>query len=169
MQKLNSTPISRINAINSVPNDMPFEFIDELKKWDKIIKSPYGATYYNAPVGWDYKEHNSLRISNHWNFASKGTLHCQTTNEVSNNSHWSIGKFDSKLNKYTIIKSEPINTKRIKKDIRYKLLVLEIKRDIAIVRMNENSTDSSKNVISNRLSTLELRFLCSKYKVLSKV
>lgn len=68
MSKTNVKSIPLLTIINGIPKDMPFELIIEITNWDLIIKSPYGYSYYNQPVGWDFKTPDSLRIADHWNF-----------------------------------------------------------------------------------------------------
>jgi len=93
---------------------IPVELLKEISTWNKIVKSPYGSSFYNAKVDWNYKEHNSLRISNHWNFSAKGKLHCQTTTPVPEGK-WAIGQFDSELQKFNVVKIvNPTKTKCIK-------------------------------------------------------
>lgn len=60
------------------------EFIQAIYDLDKIVKeeglevskSPYSSSTYafkkGESVDWDYKPENSYRISNHWNFISRG-------------------------------------------------------------------------------------------------
>lgn len=45
--------------------------------------SPYNRTesgsYYNtADKSWDYTPDGSIRVSDHWNFPSRGNIHCKT-------------------------------------------------------------------------------------------
>ena len=72
-------------------------------------KSPHGDSFYSGEVGWNYKESNSYRVSDHWNFTTRkdNKIHCQTISPVSDNSHWSIGIFREELGKYEILYSYP--------------------------------------------------------------
>jgi hypothetical protein len=92
----------------------PNELIQEISKWGVIHKSPHGLSFYNTTVDWGYKPHNSLRISDHWNFASHGKLHCQTTTPVPNNTHWAIGRYDENIKKYIILKVFETTKTRLK-------------------------------------------------------
>ena len=92
-------------AIQLTPTDFPAEFFKAMSKWKMIIKSPYGNSFYSSEVDWGYKKHNSLRISDHWNFESNFKMHCETTTECPNNTHRTIAKFDNEQKKYIVIHS----------------------------------------------------------------
>jgi len=82
----------------------PKEVLEEINKFEYINKSPYSLTYYNVPeITWDYKPEGSLRISDHWNFVSRGTKHCLLahTEEVIQN-NWILAKYID--GKYQILK-----------------------------------------------------------------
>ena len=87
----------------SVDSYLPSELLQEISKWDKILKSPYGFSYYNAKAGWGYKEHASLRVADHWNFTSAFNIHCKTTTPVPDGK-WALGKFNGTIQKYEILK-----------------------------------------------------------------
>ena len=82
----------------------PKEVLEEINKFEYINKSPYSSTYYNVPeITWDYKPEGSLRISDHWNFVSRGTKHCllaHTEKAIQNN--WILAKYID--GKYQILK-----------------------------------------------------------------
>lgn len=92
-----------LNAVGQ--QNFPVELLEEMLTWNKIIKSPYGLSFYNESVGWDYKPDKSLRISDHWNFkTSNGKIHCCTTTPI-NYKIWAIGQFDLSIKKYIILKT----------------------------------------------------------------
>lgn len=65
-------------------------------------QSPYSESFYSAEgITWDYKPEGSLRLSDHWNFMSKGKVHCATTNPNFKQG-WAVGKY--KDGKYEIVK-----------------------------------------------------------------
>lgn len=73
----------------------PKDVFNEMLTWNTINKSPYSASFYNSyNIDWDSKPEGSLRISDHWNFMSKGKMHCKlnTTKEYLQNT-WILGKF----------------------------------------------------------------------------
>lgn len=79
---------------------------DEVSTWQTIHKSPYSSSCYNTTqIGWAQKPIGSLRISNHWNFHSKGRLHCPTTHPLpkSQQKAYHLGVFNGKT--YDIVKS----------------------------------------------------------------
>lgn len=82
----------------------PQEVLDEINKFEHINKSPYSSTYYNMPgISWDYKPEGSLRMSDHWNFTSRGEKHCllEGTDKLVEN-RWILAKYIE--GKYHIIK-----------------------------------------------------------------
>ena len=151
------------------PRTLPEELTLLIKDWDKIIKSPYGHSYYSEIVGWNYKPHNSYRISDHWNFTcSKGKSHCLTTSDCPNNSHWSLGQFDETTGKYVIIKSIPfkkntpahikktktpsIHHRKVVLDVL--LLKLEAKRTTQLEKIKESITN--QRILKRAMDKIEL-------------
>lgn len=79
---------------------------EELLTWETVHQSPYSTSCYNTTqIGWAQKPIGSLRISNHWNFHSKGRLHCPTTHPLpkSQQKAYHLGVFNGKT--YDIVKS----------------------------------------------------------------
>lgn len=98
---------------------IPDSIIEMMKEWPIIYKSPYSKSFYSSDdISWESKPDKSYRVSDHWNFVtSRGPkIHCQTTEPVKNNTHYSIGQFDEKTGKYNILLSEltTIANKKIK-------------------------------------------------------
>ena len=88
---------------------IPDSIIEMMKEWPIIYKSPYSKSFYSSDdISWESKPDKSYRVSDHWNFVTNRgpKVHCQTTQPVKNNTHYSIGQFDEKTKKYTIILSE---------------------------------------------------------------
>jgi hypothetical protein len=103
MDKINDRPVPLRIILNGLPKTIPIELVNELSTWETIIKSPYGFSYYNAPVNWGFKTDKSLCIADHWNFTSKGQKHCCTTRPVPNNTHWTLARYNAELNAYVPI------------------------------------------------------------------
>lgn len=107
---------------------IPDSIIEMMKEWPIIYKSPYSKSFYSSDdISWESKPDKSYRVSDHWNFVTNRgpKVHCQTTQPVKNNTHYSIGQFDEKTKKYTIILSEltTATSKKIKdKEERLKYL-----------------------------------------------
>jgi hypothetical protein len=96
--------------------DIPSEIIDNMKSWDVIVKSPHSDTFYNSTeISWTYKPDGSFRVSDHWNFETRGTKHCLTETVVKNSTHVSLGQYDRKKGKYKILMTlpKPSNLQRI--------------------------------------------------------
>ena len=163
MSKINSTPTSLLFVISYLPKDIPFELVKELATWNMVIKSPYGFSYYDGPVGWGYKADKSLRIADHWNFTSStGKRHCETSSSVLSDTHWTIARYNGTSNKYDVIKSYPKSTTSIKRNFEYRTLQLELLKEKAIEKLKEAVTDMRK--YNECLSKLELNFLNKYFK-----
>lgn len=70
--------------INYYLAEAPQGVVEEVSSWEIVSKSPYSKSFYNSKeIGWDSKPEGSLRVSDHWNFESKGEKHCKldTTDE----------------------------------------------------------------------------------------
>jgi hypothetical protein len=108
----------KFSDINFEELDFPEKIIQKMKNWKVIHKSPYSNSFYNSEdISWNHKPDGSLRVSDHWNFADKhGVIHCKTDRHVDCKHRVTIGRFDSKTDKYKIIKSvlRPSEEKRAK-------------------------------------------------------
>ncbi len=163
---MNDKPTHRSAILNTIPRDFPQELFEEIMSWDLLIKSPYGCSYYNAPVDWDYKEHGSLRISNHWNFSSQLKLHCLTTTPVNNDTHWTLAKYNSETGKYDVIKSIPLPKEVLTKSSLFKLARLDVNYDNAQLKFAKHTESVSNHLRIEWRSRLELSFLNQYYKLL---
>ena len=99
--------MSNMEVLDTCKTLLPPEIFGMVEEWTKIFKSPYGDSFYDQQVTWTHKPDGSYRVADHWNFQSKGRgkFHCETNTEISNDTHWSIGKWDEGSNKYVIILS----------------------------------------------------------------
>lgn len=96
------------NDIMSVRDNKRIDLMIELdkiaQKEDLVIsKSPYGASYYAheewEEIGWGGKPHNSYRISDHWGFESRDTIHCKIDDDEYKQ-EWLLGKYDERTKMY---------------------------------------------------------------------
>ena len=88
--------------------DIPDDIIKKMDSWKFIIKSPYSNTFYDSKeIGWSYKPDGSFRVSDHWNFETRGKKHCLTESPVTNTTHVSLGQYDRKSGKYKILMTLP--------------------------------------------------------------
>lgn len=79
---------------------------EELMTWSSISPSPYSNSFYNThDKSWDYTPEGSYRISDHWNFYSRGKRHCiiSGTNEDEKINGWMLCQFVG--GKYQIVKT----------------------------------------------------------------
>lgn len=134
----------------------PCELILEMSKWDKIIKSPYSDSFYSAVVNWNFKPDGSLRISNHWNFESKGKLHCQTTTEIKDGV-WSLGQYDASQERYHILKTYHSPKIPTKDTFIFKMVSLEYRYNKDIEKAKQFGHDAVKKC--------ELGFMNKFYKI----
>lgn len=82
----------------------PIEVNEEIKKFKEVNKSPYSQTYYDtSDISWEHKPEGSLRISDHWNFESRGQKHCilENTDEYIED-NWILAQYRN--GKYNILK-----------------------------------------------------------------
>lgn len=118
--KNNPSPTGKIYQPEELSQfGIPDSIIEMMKEWQVIYKSPYSKSFYSSDdISWESKPDKSYRVSDHWNFVTNRgpKLHCQTTEPVKNNTHYSIGQFDEKTRKYNILLSEltTIASKKIK-------------------------------------------------------
>lgn len=85
---------------------LSLEQINELIDGVEIVsKSPFSNSFYSSKdISWNHKPDGSYRISDHWNFWSRNSWHCQTTTDVPADS-WSLGRYNAELGKYEIVKT----------------------------------------------------------------
>lgn len=125
---------------------IPDSIIEMMKEWPIIYKSPYSKSFYSSDdISWESKPDKSYRVSDHWNFVTNRgpKVHCQTTQPVKNNTHYSIGQFDEKTKKYTIILSElTTDTSKKIKDKEEKLKYL---KDPEVIYRKKLFKDRIKN------------------------
>ena len=73
-----------------------------------ISESPYSFSIYSKPKGeditWEGKPDESYRLSDHWNFYSRGEIHCQLENTKELTQKIILAKYNKKTGKYKIIK-----------------------------------------------------------------
>ena len=138
---------------------IPFEAIKEIENWGTIIKSPYGHSYYNGPVGWDFKTPDSFRIADHWNFTSQGKKHCETTTPIDN--CWAIGQYDANLKRYVILKVFPTPTEPLVKDKDFAITLIKYQRERALNRLKALGNE-------NHVSQCDLNFLLRYFRTLEK-
>ncbi|MEM4203146.1 MAG: hypothetical protein QXS54_03655, partial [Candidatus Methanomethylicaceae archaeon] len=75
---------------------MPYKFIQEIESWDYVSQSPYSYSFYNKPgKTWDHTPEGIIRISDHWNFISRGQMHAVTDVPVPNETHWTKARYEN--------------------------------------------------------------------------
>ena len=92
-------------AIKKILDDeyIPQEAKNEILKFKVINQSPYSDSFYNAKdISWDSKPEGSIRISDHWNFESQGSVHCKLKGINEYTTGWKMAKY--KNGEYIIMK-----------------------------------------------------------------
>jgi len=103
---------------------IPDNIVDMMKEWPVIYKSPYSKSFYSSSeISWTSKPKESYRVSDHWNFFTRGTYHCRTDKDVPNNAHYAIGKWNAEEKLYNIILIEPTKVQVAKKEAQLKKLL----------------------------------------------
>lgn len=164
--KDNTKTLPLVQTLHMIPSDMPFELAQEISTWGMIIKSPYGHSYYDAPVGWDFKTDNSLRIADHWNFTAKSKKHCETTTECPNNTHWTIARFDNTSKKYIVVKSYPKQSKTLKIMFEFRVLLLSAMRQDKINECKKRVA-GLRNAIQY-VGEVDLKYLNKYFKIMEE-
>jgi hypothetical protein len=136
------------------------ELIEEISKWKQIVKSPYGLSFYNDVVGWGFKVDGSLRISDHWNFTSHGKVHCETTTDVPNTTHWALAKYDASINKYIILQVYPKTQTILKNTFIFKWYLLNSSYEMTIQKAQLFQHEHiNMNYLKRYYSLLESHFV----------
>lgn len=93
--------VSDLRRLESQLKDAPAGVFEVIKNWDIINKSPFSSSFYNTyDIDWGSKPEGSLRISDHWNFESKGETHCvlESTKEYLENT-WILARYENGIYK----------------------------------------------------------------------
>lgn len=115
-----------------------------MSTWDVIHKSPYSNSFYSSSdVDWGKKPDKSYRVSDHWNFYTRGKWHCETDKKVPNNTHISIGQYDKEKGQYDIILSLP--TKKQMERINKKEVLLKYLKDPETIFRKKQFKDKINN------------------------
>lgn len=119
------------------PWHMPLEFRELIMSWPIRVKSPHSHSYYDTnEKTWDNNPLNSHRISDHWNFTSRGAIHCPT-DRLPNSNCWQLAQWDGQV--YNIIeeiRKRPLRTLTDEEANRLSPR-LQRKRDASIAKMVE--------------------------------
>ncbi|MEM4360349.1 MAG: hypothetical protein QXT45_07465 [Candidatus Bilamarchaeaceae archaeon] len=90
---------------------MPYKFIQEIESWDYVSRSPYSYSFYNMPgKTWDHTPEGIIRISDHWNFISRGQMHAVTDVQVPNETHWTKARYENGV--WRVLEVLPAETTR---------------------------------------------------------
>ena len=121
----NPNPVGTILTIDKLDQfGIPDNIIEMMKEWQVIYKSPYSKSFYSSSdISWSNKPKDSYRVSDHWNFFTRGTYHCRTDKKVPDNTHYAIGKWNAEEKLYNIILIEPTKIQFAKKEAQLKKLL----------------------------------------------
>ena len=164
--KLNERTL--LGFIHQMPKTIHYELLKHVNTWERIIKSPYGHSYYSKPKGWGFTDEGTLRLADHWSFPSQGKIHCKSDIVVPRK-HWAIGKWDSELDCFVILKVFPRvkdNSSNVRENKYHRrMLVITLTREIALQNVVINLT--AKGMISritDSVGTVKLRYLNKYYE-----
>ncbi len=75
---------------------LPQPCLEILQAWPELRKSPFSRSFYSTRAKtWEFTPHGCERISDHWNFRSRGRRHCRTDRPVPNGTHWTHATYDA--------------------------------------------------------------------------
>lgn len=75
------------------PTSMPNAIAEVVVSWARVSRSPFSDSFYSFPgKTWDHTPEGIVRASDHWNFTSRGEVHCRTDIPVPNNTHWTLAE-----------------------------------------------------------------------------
>ena len=102
-----------------VPKTYAIMELDKVLKKENLAlsESPYSFSLYGIEKGehidWDYKPDKSYRLSDHWNFESRGEIHCKLENTREYNQDLILAQYNAKTGKYKVVKNfSKIQTQR---------------------------------------------------------
>jgi len=85
---------------------MPKALRNKLDTWGLVSQSPYSFSYYDKPgKSWSHTPEGVLRISDHWNFSSGGTMHMRTDVPVEPDM-WTLARYEGGT--WKVLESLPI-------------------------------------------------------------
>ena len=122
-----------------------------------VSASPYnryasGSFYSKEGKSWDYTPEDCIRVSDHWNFYSRGKIHCKTN--VPNDKlagKWVVAKYNTTLDIYEVISVD-------EKD--YAALKVRESRSVLALNLNDNLKTIKRNVAARqarKIRRIELR------------
>ena len=79
-----------------LPWTLPSLFREVIRDWPEKCQSPFSDSFYSCQNGekdFGKTPKGCYRISDHWNFMARGSLHCQTDIRVKR-SNWALGHWD---------------------------------------------------------------------------
>lgn len=93
---------------------VPITALQEIVTWDRIQKSPFSYSFYNKEKAWDITHHETIRISDHWNFFARDKIHCESDPFVDPNTNkWAKGIYNSETGKFKLIEYYEPNRDKI--------------------------------------------------------
>lgn len=110
MPRLSGHPLwLQLERLRTLPEPLKAAILS----WPQVYRSPYSRSYYNSgSKRWDHTPEGCLRVSDHWNFRSRGQLHCPTDRRVPNRTHWTLARWDSASGVWQIELSLPAQPRR---------------------------------------------------------
>ncbi len=90
---------------------IPVKAAQEILSWDYTYKSPISLSFYSKKKDWNHTEEGTIRISDHWNFTARGTIHCKTKQDGITQDQWAKGIYDKKDGKFDIVEYYQVSKK----------------------------------------------------------
>ena len=117
--------LTRFLLSPSLYDKIPVGAIDDILKIGKVYKSPYGLSFYSKRKEWDHTEHETIRISDHWNFYTRDNVHCPSLPYLE--TAWAMGVYDDADKVFKITKMyKPADAGEI---VKYREALLNLHRD----------------------------------------
>ena len=116
---------------------IPAELSLEMANWDYRSKSPYSFSFYNMPgKSWTHTPEGILRVSDHWNFESRGEKHAVTDRPVENGTHWTLAEYRDGV--YHVLKTIPRTGANTQKDTVEKFTLDKIQKEYPELKLPQN-------------------------------
>lgn len=115
-----------------------------------VSASPYnryasGSFYSKEGKSWDYTPEDCIRVSDHWNFYSKGQIHCKTDVEDAKLiGKWVVARYNTTLDLYNVISIDDKDTSALRLREKRNLLALDLSDSLKTIKQNVTARHARK-------------------------